>query len=431
MVKKKKPKEPDAANDDVHRGSSGASSSSPDNSNGNLKSLRTNKGRGAGPKSGANKKGASEETANKSNARNPITQDYEPEPMATENVEKPSNEAKANSGSYNDAKRSPHKHHHHEHPFNEDTLNRLKVYLQSDKMHECLDEDAIAVKILKTDTATSERVRFLHDPYADSDEEETTPKQSYQAAEDYTLAMSFYKKVIAETQDEDPDNGLDKRTLNWLQKALGLHRRNELWETTVHEQQEETEESDQDEERSQQEKSKSRRTVTRGMVRSTRIKRRAERKTKESMNLNALLGAVDDLEGEFGPFPESPSSQVGFDFCEFFGLTSSVMLNMDSSCYCYIQQKKRKRDKETDSSDESTENHRPKKKSSHEKPLRSKEQQLKKSRTFDRNLTAYLPQPEKEVNESFHPVRRVSKTDTPLKVRLKLGGKEVRRNPEV
>ena len=168
--------------------------------------------------------------------------------------------------------------------------------------------------MLRTDKAASDRVRFLHDPYADSDEEESTPKQSYQAAEDYTLAMSFYKKAIAETQDEEPNVALDKRTLNWLQKALGLHRRNELWETTVHGQQEESEESEGDEEGSQQDgKSKSsRRTVTRGMVRSTRIKRRAIRKTKETTNLNALLGAVDDLEGEFGPFKERPSSQVSF-----------------------------------------------------------------------------------------------------------------------
>ena len=217
--------------------------------------------------------------------------------------EEPANGAQAN-GTKNDAvKKHHHNHHHHDHHLNEATLQRLRAYLMSDKMQEALDEDAIAVKILRTDRAASERVRFLHDPYADSEEEaDDAPNQSYQAAEDYTLALDFYKRVVTETQAETPDKVLDKRTLYWLRKSLGLHRRNELWETTGHEQ-DQTDESGNDD----GSQCKNRRTVTRGMVRSTRIKRREERMTKESMNLNALMSAVEELEDAFGPFSQSPS----------------------------------------------------------------------------------------------------------------------------
>lgn len=312
---KESSKAPDAADDDDDRGASDASSSAPQDFNRSIKSPGMSKDKGDDSKNGGVKNGALEE---KPKANASIPGDSGAEPTETEVARKPSNEAKAN-GDYDDETKNPHHkhhhHHHHGHRLNDETLNRLKAYLQSEKLNEKLDEDAIALKILRTDKAASDRVRFLHDPYADSDEEESTPKQSYQAAEDYTLAMSFYKKAIAETQDGDPNVALDKRTLNWLQKALGLHRRNELWETTVHGQQEESEESEVDEEGSQKDgksNKSSRRTVTRGMVRSTRIKRRTIRKTKETTNLNALLGAVDDLEGEFGPFKERSSSKVSF-----------------------------------------------------------------------------------------------------------------------
>lgn len=235
MMTKDSSKAPDAAEDDDDREASDASSSAPQDFNRSIKSPGMSKDKGNESKSGGVKNGASEEKT-KANASTPGESGAEP--MEMEVAREPSNEAKAN-GNYDDEAKSPHHkhhhhhhhHHHHGHRLNDETLNRLKAYLQSEKLNEKLDEDAIAVKMLRTDKAASDRVRFLHDPYADSDEEESTPKQSYQAAEDYTLAMSFYKKVIAETQDEDPNVALDKRTLNWLQKALGLHRRNELWES--------------------------------------------------------------------------------------------------------------------------------------------------------------------------------------------------------
>jgi len=317
-VKTRAKQQPEVAKDDNERGTTDASSSPPDDGNGRRKSLRIRKSTGDDSKEVANKKNDSEEKdkANAAGAKKGHTTnqgDEASEPMDTKETGKPSGKAKANGSPDDSTKKhqDKHHHHHHEHRLSEATLKRLKTYLQSEKMNDNLDEDAIAVKILRTDRATSERVRFLHDPYADSDEEEDTPDQSYQAAEEYTLALDFYKRTIAECQAERPNAPMDKKTLNWLRKALGLHRRNDLWETTGHEQNEETDDSE-DEEGSQGKPSKSRRSVTRGMVRSTRIKRRAERQTKESINLNALASAVEDLEGEFGPFAESATGKVSF-----------------------------------------------------------------------------------------------------------------------
>ena len=63
--------------------------------------------------------------------------------------EMPSNEAEA------DEKLPERTHHHHCHNLNEDTLKLLKSYLQSDE-GEYLDENAIAVRMLRTDWVTSE-----------------------------------------------------------------------------------------------------------------------------------------------------------------------------------------------------------------------------------------------------------------------------------
>lgn len=316
MGVKTRRKQPKGADKDKKRGSP------PDNAKGKRRSARTQKAQEDDTSKELPLKSISESKeksnakgARKENTRNNTTKrETKTEPMDIDKAEKPSNDAPSNDATTkDDAKKPPHKHHHHHHELNEETLKRIKAYLQSEKVNENLDEDAIAVKILRTDRATSERVKFLHDPFADSDEDNATDTtDSYQAAEEYTLALDFYKRAIAETQEEMPDVALDKRTLNWLRKALGLHRRNDLWETTGHEQPnaEETDESDGDEEGSQAGKAKNKRHVTRGMVRSTRIKRRAERKTKESMNLNALVSAVEDLEGEFGQFGENPASGV-------------------------------------------------------------------------------------------------------------------------
>jgi hypothetical protein len=222
----------------------------------------------------------------------------------------PPNEAGSNSSGYDTNEKSPSKsHHHRNHNLNEDTLKMVKSYLQSDQ-GEYLDEDAIAVRILRMDRVTSERVRFHHDPCEDSEEENDAAsalRKAYQAAEEYTIALDFYKKVVAGVQEKNPDTPLDKRTLNRLRKAMGLQNRNDLWETTAGQQGEKSDESDDDAGSQPSKKGPKPRRLTRGMARSTRIRKQEERVTRENMDLDALMSAVMDLEEEFGPIPESTS----------------------------------------------------------------------------------------------------------------------------
>lgn len=252
-------------------------------------------------------------------------------------TEPPSKKEKADDSPQNDAKKkSPHKHHHHhhhhhEHHLNEETLKRLKDYLSSERLNEGLDEDAIALKILRTEKQTLERVKFLHGPYVDSDDENDSDSaqqtQSYQAAEEYTIALEFYKRIVAEVQSENPDKKLDLKTLNWLRRALGLHRRAELLAATVETREEEEREGETDESEDEgngSQADKKKRTATRG--RSSRIKKKAARRTKESMNLNALTSAVDDLEKELGPFTVSASASR----------TTELLITSSICAYCFF-----------------------------------------------------------------------------------------------
>ena len=196
----------------------------------------------------------------------------------------------------------PHKsHHHHHHNLNENTLNLLKSHLQSYR-GEYLDEDMIAARILKMDRI--KRRRFQCDLSDASEDEDTGLRQAHQAVEDYSLTLDFYNNTVTRTRKENPDTVLDKRTLNWLRKEMGLHCRDDLWETPVDNQAEQSDEAD-DEDGLQGAK---RRRYTRGVARSTRIRKREQRSMMtENKGLHALMLAVTDLEKEFECFQESVS----------------------------------------------------------------------------------------------------------------------------
>ena len=134
------------------RGASDASSSAPQDSNRNKKSPRMSKDKGNESKNGAVKNGASEEKT-EANASIPSSRDSRAEPMETEVARKPSNKANANGNTDDKTKEPPHEHHHHHHHhghrLNDETLNRLKAYLQSERLNEKLDEDAIASQDVK------------------------------------------------------------------------------------------------------------------------------------------------------------------------------------------------------------------------------------------------------------------------------------------
>jgi hypothetical protein len=199
----------------------------------------------------------------------------------------------------NGGEKLPHKpHHHHHHHLNEDTLNMLKSHLQSDP-GEYLDEEVIAAQILKMDRV--KRRRFQCDLSDVSEDNNADLRQAYQPVEDYSLALDFYNNAVASTRKENPDTVLDKRTLDWLRKAMGLDRRDDFWGTPQAEQSDEAH----DETGSHGPKTRRR---TRSLTRRTHVQKRVQHSTMtENKGLDALLSAVTDLEKEFGPFRESAS----------------------------------------------------------------------------------------------------------------------------
>ena len=193
-----------------------------------------------------------------------------------------------------------HRYYHHRHHLNEDTLNMLKVYLQSDQ-GEYLDEDAVVVRMLKMERVRRNKYKHHLCEASEKEDNDAALSQAYQAVEDHTLALDFYNNAVAGTRKENPGTVLDKKTLDWLRKAIGLHRRDELREAPSSNQAVQSHESDV-EAGSQGPKPHH---LTRGVARSTRIRRREERAIRENMGLDALLSAVMDLEEEHGPFLES------------------------------------------------------------------------------------------------------------------------------
>jgi hypothetical protein len=202
-----------------------------------------------------------------------------------------------------------HRHHHHRHHhLNEDTLKMLKFHLQSDQ-GEYLDEDAVVFRMLRMERVKRSKVQ--HNLICDVSEEEDNNaalRQAYQAVEDHSLALDFYNSTVADTRKENPGTALDKKTLDWLRKAMGLHHRDELWEAPASDQSEQSDESV-DEAGSQSSKP---RHLTRGVARSARIRKRKERATRENMGLDALMLAVMDLEKEHGPFRRESMSRVSY-----------------------------------------------------------------------------------------------------------------------
>jgi SHAQKYF class myb-like DNA-binding protein len=205
--------------------------------------------------------------------------------------------------------KSPRKPHHHRH-LNEETLKMLKSHLQADRGQH-LDEDAVAARTIRMERIKRSIVK--HDPSEISDKEDNDAgrQQAHQNAEDYVLALDFYKKVVADTRKENSGTRLDKKTLDWVRRAMGLHRHSDSRESTstTGNQTEQSIESDDEAELQGSEP----RRLTRGAVRNTRVKKREQRAALDNMGLDALLSAAASLEEEFGPFTDS-KSRVSYTF---------------------------------------------------------------------------------------------------------------------
>jgi len=175
-----------------------------------------------------------------------------------------------------------------------DELKILHEYVKgrATKLHEGLDEDAIGIRMVRTDHVIKERVSSTADPEADSEEEEDRISQapSYRKEMDFLLKQDFFKQVAKDTNAAN----FHKRTIYWLKKEMGLSRRNEVRDLLGGPSSLVASKADNESEDDDKDTVKPR--LTRTMARNTRIKKREERQsTREDWGLNALTMAANDV----------------------------------------------------------------------------------------------------------------------------------------
>ena len=193
----------------------------------------------------------------------------------------------------------------------EATLQAIKTVLSQGAQEDTLDEDEVAMNAVKTSRYANERTRYRQNVLEGSDqEEETFYARVYREEESYALSNEFFKSVTNEAQnqaaaeinDDSDDFQMDKRTLNWLKRAAGLVRPYDPMDTYESKYLSEDDEPEGDTDSG--DKQAAPRRMTRGLARSTRVKRREQRIRIENQGLTALMEAVLDLESERGPFVE-------------------------------------------------------------------------------------------------------------------------------
>ena len=171
------------------------------------------------------------------------------------------------------------------------TLNFLR--LQSARLHEELDEDAIEARIFRTNQLAKRRVVIVPDLEADSDEEENRLLQgdAYQEEEDLIARQDLCKQI---SKFAKSSNFHSKKTISWLKRRIGCHstksKRN--YGTTSQDEWGASDYNNVDDASPLQKK----RRLTRGMARHTRVRKREERmSTNESFALHSLLAAAEEF----------------------------------------------------------------------------------------------------------------------------------------
>jgi hypothetical protein len=184
---------------------------------------------------------------------------------------------------------------------NEGELELVHSYLKRHvtKLQDELDDDAVALRMLRMDRLAKQRVKLVQDVEADSEEEESRVVQSdaYRQEMDFITRHDFYKQVTHFTKSSNFET---KKTMSWFKKRLGLHRTKPSNATLAkggNGSQEGSCESDgNDDDHSTSQRQRKRR-LTRGMARDSRVKKREERQTaKESWGLKSLSAAADDVD---------------------------------------------------------------------------------------------------------------------------------------
>jgi hypothetical protein len=108
---------------------------------------------------------------------------------------------------------------------NEGELELVHSYLKRHvtKLQDELDDDAVALRILRMDRLAKQRVKLVQDVEADSEEEESRVVQSdaYRQEMDFITRHDFYKQVTHFTKSSNFET---KKTMSWFKKRLGLQR---------------------------------------------------------------------------------------------------------------------------------------------------------------------------------------------------------------
>jgi hypothetical protein len=191
-----------------------------------------------------------------------------------------------------------------------DELKILHEYVKSraTKLHDGLDEDAIGIRMVRTDQVVKERARCTADPEADSEEEEERISQaaSYQKEMEFLLKQDFFKQVAKDTNAAN----FHKRTMYWLKKEMGLSRRSEVRDLLGRRASLEAKAGSGDETDDEGNR-KGRRRLTRTMARNTRIKKREDRQsTGQGGGLYVLAIAANETLLDLEPPKSRKRGQV-------------------------------------------------------------------------------------------------------------------------
>ena len=169
----------------------------------------------------------------------------------------------------------------------EKTLEALSSYLLARKEH--LDEDLLANHMVHTYMVAADRIR--HVEFGQDSEEEEGLDDVYRQEEDKALAQEFFKQAVIVAQESVP---LDKRTIKWIRKEMGLITRKD--EALLKKNRRLNEQTNHSEVSGEQPTKR----LTRTQARNTRVKKREERSVKENEGLKHLFAASQELEKSLG-----------------------------------------------------------------------------------------------------------------------------------
>ncbi|CAB9529670.1 PHD and ring finger domains 1 [Seminavis robusta] len=142
---------------------------------------------------------------------------------------------------------------------NKSTVKSIRSYLNDFDPTTALDEDDICNLMVKTDRNVEYRARYYSNPLDDLMDEDQMYKEFHKEEEEYLVGHDFVKAMSKSLDDEDSDDNDGKR--------------------------------------------KAPRRYTRGMARTTRIKKKEEFAFMDNLGLKSLLDAVEEMEPTAGPYP--------------------------------------------------------------------------------------------------------------------------------